>query len=76
AVSVIEQVLASGVTQGIFRPDIRARDLYLLIASMGYFYQSNRYTLSAFLGEDIDLPESVAHWDEFMIDVVLRTVKQ
>lgn len=76
AVSVIEQVLASGMTQGLFRPDIRARDLYLLIASMGYFYQSNRYTLSAFLGEDIDLPESVAHWDDFMIDVVLRTVKQ
>ncbi|MBU0747912.1 MAG: TetR family transcriptional regulator [Gammaproteobacteria bacterium] len=75
AVSVIEQVLTSGVAQGVFRPDMRARDLYLLIASMGYFYQSNRYTLSAFLGEDIDLPEAVAHWDDFMIDVVLRTVK-
>ncbi len=75
AVSVIEQVLAGGVVSGEFRADIRARDLYLLIASMGYFYQSNRYTLSAFLGEDIDLPEAVAHWDEFMIDTVLRTVR-
>lgn len=75
AVSVIEQVLANGMTQGLFRADIRARDLYLLIASMGYFYQSNRYTLSAFLGENIDRPESIAHWDNFMFDVVLRTVK-
>lgn len=75
AVSVIEQVLAAGVASSDFRADIRGRDLYLLIASMGYFYQSNRYTLSAFLGEDIDLPEAVAHWDEFMIDTVLRTVR-
>lgn len=75
AVLVIEQVLVSGVTQGVFRPDMQARDLYLLIASMGYFYQSNRYTLSAFLGENLDLPDAVAHWDGFMIDVVLRAVK-
>jgi len=75
AVSVIEQVLAAGVARQEFRADLRARDLYLLIASMGYFYQSNRYTLSAFLGEDIDQPEAVAHWDEFMIDTVLRTVR-
>lgn len=75
AVSVIEQVLAAGVASKEFRADLRARDLYLLIASMGYFYQSNRYTLSAFLGEDIDQPEAVAHWDEFMIETVLRTVR-
>ncbi|MDP4078497.1 TetR family transcriptional regulator [Acidovorax sp. A1169] len=75
AVSVIEQVLAAGVASQEFRADLRARDLYLLIASMGYFYQSNRYTLSAFLGEDIDQPEAVVHWDEFMIDTVLRTVR-
>ncbi len=75
AVSVIEQVLAAGVAGNEFRADLRARDLYLLIASMGYFYQSNRYTLSAFLGEDIDQPEAVSHWDDFMIDTVLRTVR-
>ena len=75
AVSVIEKVLAAGVASQEFRADLRARDLYLLIASMGYFYQSNRYTLSAFLGEDIDQPEAVAHWDDFMIDTVLRTVR-
>jgi len=74
AVSVIAQVLASGAAAGVFRSDLQARDLYLLIASMGYFYQSNRYTLSAFLGEELDRPEAIAHWDAMMIDVVLRTV--
>jgi AcrR family transcriptional regulator len=74
AVSVIAEVLASGAAAGIFRSDLQARDLYLLIASMGYFYQSNRYTLSAFLGEELDRAEAIAHWDAVMIDVVLRTV--
>ena len=37
--------------QGLFRDDVAARDLYLLIASTGYFYTSNRHTLTAFLGE-------------------------
>ena len=47
---------------------------YLLIASMGYFYLSNRYTLSAFLGEKITTKEKLAHWGSFIDDVVLRTV--
>ena len=37
--------------QRLFRADVAARDVYLMIAAMGYFYLSNRYTLSAFLGE-------------------------
>ena len=35
---------------------------------------SNRYTLSSFLGEDIALPEAVAHWKAFVLDTVLRKV--
>jgi hypothetical protein len=41
---------------------------------MGYFYLSNRYTLSAFLGEKITTKEKLAHWGNFIDDVVLRTV--
>ena len=74
AIEVIRQVLASGQAQGLFRPDISARDLYLLIAANGYFYMSNRHTLSAFLGENLEAPEALAHWEDFVIDTVLRTV--
>jgi hypothetical protein len=41
---------------------------------MGYFYLSNRYTLSAFLGESLDTPGALARWETFMIDAVLRKV--
>ncbi|MGI9152271.1 MAG: TetR family transcriptional regulator, partial [Rubrivivax sp.] len=46
ALEVLSRVLGSGVQAGLFRPALRARDVYLMIASMGYFYLSNRYTLS------------------------------
>ena len=74
AISVIGQILANGIAQGVFRKDLMARDLYLLIAANGYFYMSNRYTLSAFLGENMGAPEALSHWKDFVIDTVLRTV--
>ncbi|QNN56181.1 TetR family transcriptional regulator [Diaphorobacter ruginosibacter] len=73
AIGILDRVLASGVQQGLFRADISARDLYLMIAAMGYFYQSNRFTLASFLGESLDTPDALAHWESFAIESVLRT---
>ncbi|RDV00499.1 TetR family transcriptional regulator [Trinickia dinghuensis] len=75
AVQVIGKILASGVEQGLFRKDLNARDVFLLIISTAYFYTSNRYTLSVFLGEDLGAPEAVRHWEAFVIDSVLRIVR-
>ena len=74
AIAVLGTVLARGAAKGLFRRDVAARDVYLMIASMGYFYLSNRYTLSAFLGEALQAPQALAHWEAFLIDAVLRTV--
>jgi TetR/AcrR family transcriptional regulator, upper aerobic nicotinate degradation pathway regulator len=74
AIAIIRQLLESGVRKKIFRADISARNVYLLIAATGYFYISNRHTLSAFLGEDLQTPEALAQWQAFIISTVLRTV--
>ncbi len=74
AIAIIRQLLESGVNKGVFRADISARNVYLLIAATGYFYISNRHTLSAFLGEDLQTPEALAQWQAFIISTVLRTV--
>jgi AcrR family transcriptional regulator len=74
AIGTVERVLRSGIEKGLFRAEISARDLYLMIAAAGYFHQSNRFTLSAFLGEDLEAPEALAHWEGFVIDMVLRGV--
>jgi hypothetical protein len=45
-----------------------------MISAMGYFYQSNQYTLSAFLGEKLSAPTCYKQWESFVVDAVLRTV--
>ena len=74
AVAILDKVLLSGLSQGLFRRNISGRDLYLMIAALGYFYQSNRFTLSSFLAENLDSPEAISHWEEFCIDSIFRTV--
>ena len=75
AVAIIAEILQSGATQGLFRADLVARDVYLLIAATGYFYTANRHTLTAFLGEPLELPAAVTHWEDFVIETLLRTVR-
>ena len=75
AIELIDSVLAAGAAQALFRSDVRARDVYLLIAASGYFYQSNRHTVTAVLGESLDTPEAVTHWQAFVTDSVLRSLK-
>lgn len=74
AIGILQGVLDAGRARGLFREDASARDVYLMIASLGYFYLSNRYTLSAFLDEQLDAPEAMDHWAGFIVDAVMRTV--
>ena len=75
AIEVLGSVLSSGVDKGVFRSGLAARDVYLMIAGLNYFYLSNRHTLSAFLGEKLESPDALAHWHQFVIDTVLRAVR-
>jgi TetR/AcrR family transcriptional regulator, upper aerobic nicotinate degradation pathway regulator len=74
ALAITDTVLQAGKAQGLFRPGLNARDVYLMIASMAYFYLSNRFTLSSFLGENLEAPAALAHWEAFVIDAVRRAV--
>ena len=51
-------VLQNGAKQGVFRPAIDAGEAYIKIASLGYFYLSNRHTISAVLGRDVASQEA------------------
>ncbi len=52
-VALIEVLLKRGVKAGLFRRGVDPVQLYITIASLGYFHLSNRYTLSATLGVDV-----------------------
>ena len=74
AISVVQKVLDAGKAKGVFRDGIAARDVYIMIASLGYFYNANQYTLSAFLGESLMEKAALAHWREVIKETVLRSV--
>ena len=74
AVAILNDVLRSGVEQGLFRSDKSARDLYIEIAALGYFYLSNRYTLSVFLNSDLRGEGELDHWKSVITDTILRSV--
>ncbi|MEZ5606048.1 MAG: TetR family transcriptional regulator [Burkholderiaceae bacterium] len=75
ATNILDTVLASGAAKGVFRAGVSARELYLTIASLNYFYLSNRHTLSAFFGYKLDSSDALQQWHRFVIDAVLRTVR-
>ena len=74
AVNVLAKILKAGTQQGLFRKDVTARELYLTIAALGYFYLSNRHTLSAFLNTELLKKSALARWRESMVDTVTRKV--
>ncbi len=54
---ILATILAEGARQKVFRRDLDVKKVYLTLAALGYFYLSNRYTLSSFLGIDLMRPE-------------------
>ena len=74
AIAIVGQLLQHGADQGRFRKDVSARNVYLLILATAYFYMSNRYTLSAFLGENLQAPASIEAWQSFISSTVMRLV--
>ena len=74
AIAVISELLQNGVGQKLFKKDVSARNVYLLIVATAYFYMSNRYTLSAFLGENLQTPAAIEAWQAFISRTVLQSV--
>jgi hypothetical protein len=72
--SILSDVLARGVKQKVFRPDVDPHDLYISMCALGYFYLSNRFTLSAFLGTNLMTAAALNHWPEVIETAMLRLV--
>jgi AcrR family transcriptional regulator len=68
---MIGRLLERGARAGAFRRDVDPMQLYITIASLGYFYLSNRHTLSAIFGRDLLAARSRAARLAHMTDVVL-----
>lgn len=74
-VETIGGLLERGVANGDFRKDADPVRVYITIASVGFFYLSNRWTLSTIFGRDLAKKDEIASWGDHMVDVVLGYLK-
>ncbi len=59
-VSLMQETIARGAKDGVFRADLDPVQLYISIAGLSYFFFSNNRTLSAIFGRALDKPKAVA----------------
>lgn len=74
-VGMIEDLLERGARNGVFRRGVDPVDLYISIAALGFFYMSNRFTLSTIFGRDLAAPENLAARGRTVVDVVLAYLR-
>lgn len=70
-VQTVATLLESGQAQGVFRRDVSSEHVLMTIMSLGFFYVSNQYTCSAWIGADLMSRPRRAAWREHICDVVL-----
>jgi len=75
-VETLRAILRRGARQGLFRPGVDPVQLYISIAGEGYFYLSNRYTLSRIFERDLMAPSALAGRARHITRTILNSVRR
>lgn len=75
-VETLRGILRRGEREGLFRRGVDAVELYISIAGEGYFYLSNRYTLSRMFGRDLMASRSLAGRARHIRAMILNAVRR
>jgi AcrR family transcriptional regulator len=75
-VETLGAVLRRGEKARVFRAGIDPVQLYISIAGEGYFYLSNRYTLSRIFGRDLMAPRALAARARHIEQTILNSVRR
>ncbi len=73
-VAMMDDILARGVTAGVFRAGIDPVQLNITVAAIGYYYLTNRFTGSIVFERDLMAKEALDERLRFNIDTVIRLV--
>ena len=74
-VATLRCVLRRGEAQGLFRAGVDPVQLYISIAGEGYFYLSNRYTLSRIFERDLMAPRALSSRARHITRMILNAVR-
>ena len=75
-VETLRGVLRRGERAGLFRRGVDPVQLYISIAGEGYFYLSNRYTLSQIFKRDLMSPRALAARARHIADMILNALRR
>ena len=75
-VDTLRDILRRGERHGLFRRGVDPVQLYISIAGEGYFYLSNRYTLSRIFGRDLMAPRELAGRARHIKQTILNSVRR
>jgi AcrR family transcriptional regulator len=70
-VETVTRILEAGQARGVFRADATPDHTLMTIMSLGFFYLSNQYTCSAWLGGDLMKKQRRTAWRAHICRVVL-----
>ena len=73
--NILDEILKRGAKEGVFRPDVDPRQLYLSIASLSAFFIATRCTLSTLIGRDLTTEEALQKRSQHVVEVILRFLK-
>src|SRR5919109_287323 len=74
-VALLRDVLRRGEREGLFRKGVDPVQLYISIAGEGYFYLSNRYTLSRIFDRDLMAPRALAGRSRHITQMILNALR-
>ncbi|WP_330255797.1 TetR family transcriptional regulator [Nocardia sp. NBC_00565] len=70
AADLLSTILTEGQHAGLFRTDVDALDVHMIISSFCVFRVANRHTWQALFGRDMIAPESREHQRRIIADMV------
>ena len=70
-VQMVAEILRRGERAGVFRKGVDPVQLNITIAALGYYYLTNRHTLSIIFDRDLMTPDALTARVDFMIENVL-----
>ncbi len=74
-IAVISDLLQRGAANGQFRSDADPVKVYISIAALGFFYLSNRWTLSAIFRHDLADPKELESWGRHIVETILASLR-
>jgi AcrR family transcriptional regulator len=71
-ISLLDDILQRGHSDGVFRADVDAIDVHMMISAYCFFRVANRYTFGAIFGRDLLEPAQHEHYRTMCGDMIVR----